>query len=254
MFDKLLPETKAEICTHFEHGLTQKEIAIKFNISQSTVSKTIKNHRIRGFYARKKGSGRKKILSVQDMKFLEAKVDSKPKIGSNKLKSTLAQVKSVEVSARTIRRSLCEINLNGRVACSKPLLTDINVNKRLEHSQTWIDYANEDWDRIIWSDETKINLIGSDGRTYVRRRPGTRYKSKYLKSTAKHGGGCVMVWGCFSSKGVGEITFINDIMNADGYCRILDTCLFKSAKDLKIPDFIFQQDNDPKHTSGLVKE
>ena len=43
-------------------------------------------------------------------------------------------------------------------------------------------------------------------------------------------------------------------MNADRYCRILDYCLLKSVHDLNMKDFIFQHDNDLKHTSAKVKE
>ena len=63
-----------------------------------------------------------------------------------------------------------------------------------------------------------------------------------------------MVWACFSSKGVGEIKIINEIMNSEEYCRILHSSLLKSADDLHMKNFIFQQDNNPKHTSALITE
>jgi hypothetical protein len=40
------------------------------------------------------------------------------------------------------------------------------------HQQRWLEYALEhqhwtldDWSRVVWSDETKINQMGSDGRS-----------------------------------------------------------------------------------------
>ena len=97
-------------------------------------------------------------------------------------------------------------------------------------------------------------MFCSDGRTYVQRKPVSRYKNQNLIPTVKFGGGNSMVWACFSSKRVDEITIIDRIMNADGHCRILDSCLLKSVHDLNMKDFIFQQDNDPKNTSTKVKE
>lgn len=129
-----------------------------------------------------------------------------------------------------------------------------NISSRFEHSLSWINYKQEDWDRIIWSDETKIKLVGSDGHTYVRRKVGTRYHSENLKPTVKFGGGNVMVWGCFSSKGVGKIAFVDGTMDADQYCRILDSCLLESQSKLGMTDFVFRQENDPKHTSETCKE
>lgn len=41
----------------------------------------------------------------------------------------------------------------------------------------------------LWSDETKINLFGSDGVKGVWRHPGEEYKGKCVLPTVKHGGG-----------------------------------------------------------------
>ena len=69
----------------------------------------------------------------------------------------------------------------------------------------------------------------------------------------KYGRGRVMVWGCFSSKGVGKLIFIDDIMDIFLYLDILRNNLWKSARIMGLNQFIFHQDNDPKHTSKLIK-
>ncbi len=94
------------------------------------------------------------------------------------------------------------------------------------------------WNHVLWSDETKINLFGSDGVKRVWRQPGEEYKDKCVLPTVKHGGGSVMVWGCMSAAGTGELQFIEGTMNANMYCDLL--------KQSMIPS---QHDNDPKHTS-----
>ena len=40
------------------------------------------------------------------------------------------------------------------------------------------------------------------------RKPDEEYKDKYVLPTVKHGGGIVMVWGCMSAVGTGELQFI----------------------------------------------
>ncbi len=67
------------------------------------------------------------------------------------------------------------------------------------------------WNHILWSDETKINLFGSDGVKRV-------YKDKCVLPTVKHGGGSVMVWGCMSAASTGELQFIEGTMNANMNC------------------------------------
>ena len=63
-----------------------------------------------------------------------------------------------------------------------------------------------------------------------------------------------MVWGCMGWNGVGALTEVQEIMNADQYCDILDEGVQESFEVLEMPERerIFQQDNDPKHTSKKV--
>ncbi|CAJ0928226.1 unnamed protein product [Ranitomeya imitator] len=77
--------------------------------------------------------------------------------------------------------------------------------------------------------------------------------STCLIPTVKHGGGGVMVWGCFAGDTVGDLFKIEGILNQHGYHSILQRHAIPSGLRLVGPSFIFQQDNDPKHTSRLCK-
>ncbi len=97
------------------------------------------------------------------------------------------------------------------------------------------------WNNVLWSDETKINLFGSDGVKHVWRQPGELYKDKCVLPTVKHGGGGVIVWGCMS--GTGELQFIKGTMNANMYCDILKQSMIPSLRRLG-RSAVFQHDND----------
>ncbi len=109
------------------------------------------------------------------------------------------------------------------------------------------------WNHVLWSDETKINLFGSEGVKRVWRHPGEEYKDKCLGKTptVKHGVGSVMVWGCMSAAGTGELQFIEGTMNANMYCDILKQSMIPSLWRLG-RRAVFQHDNDPKHTSKMT--
>jgi hypothetical protein len=53
---------------------------------------------------------------------------------------------------------------------------------------------------------------------------------------------------------VGRLVFIDGKMDKFVYHRILVENLKQSAEGFGINRFIFQQDNDPKHISKIVKE
>ncbi len=86
----------------------------------------------------------------------------------------------------------------------------------------------------------------------------TRTLAHHLSNTVptvKHGGGSIILWGCFSAAGTGRLVAIEGKMNAAKYRDILDENLLQSAQDLRLGRrFTFQQDNDPKHTAKITKE
>ena len=53
----------------------------------------------------------------------------------------------------------------------------------------------------MWSDETKIKLFGINSTCRVWRGKNAEYDTI---PTVKHGGGNIMLWGCFSAKGTGR--------------------------------------------------
>ena len=75
--------------------------------------------------------------------------------------------------------------------------------------------------KILWSDETKIELFGLNAKRHVWRKPGTI-------PVVKHGGGSIMVWACFSS--AGEMGKIDGKMDGAKYRTILEENLMESAK------------------------
>ncbi len=97
------------------------------------------------------------------------------------------------------------------------------------------------WNHVMWSDETKINLFGSDGVECVWWQPGEEYKDKFVLPTVKHGGGGVMVWGCMSAAVTGELQFTEGTMNANMYCDILKQSMIPSLRRLGFRA-VFQQE------------
>ena len=52
-----------------------------------------------------------------------------------------------------------------------------------------LDWTVEDWKTVVWSDETKINRLGSDGRKWAWKRAGEGLSDRLVEETVKFGGG-----------------------------------------------------------------
>ncbi len=88
------------------------------------------------------------------------------------------------------------------------------------HVQARLKLANdseENWVKVLWSDETKIELFGIISTRHVWRRRNVAYDPKNTFPTIKHGGGNIMLWGCFSAKGTGQLHHIKGTMDRAMY-------------------------------------
>jgi len=102
----------------------------------------------------------------------------------------------------------------------------------------------------LWTDESKFEIFGQKRRKYDRRASSEKMHPDCIIPTVKHGGGSVMVWGCFSYTGVGDHR-IKGTLEQKGYHSILSRHCIPSGKRLIGRGFVVQQDNDPKRTSKL---
>ena len=69
---------------------------------------------------------------------------------------------------------------------------------------------------------------------YMWRKKGETYNPKKTVHTVKQGGGNVILWGCFSSSGTGNLVKVQGIMRKEDYIRILDENVKESAEKLQL--------------------
>ena len=144
--------------------------------------------------------------------------------------------------------------MKGHSVMRKPLLQNHHKKARLRFTTAHGDKDRTFWRYVLWSDESKIELLGHNDNRYVWRKKGEACKLKNIP-TVKHGGGSIMLWGCFVVGGTVALHKIDGIMRKENYVEILMQHLKTSVKKLKLGrKWVFQMDNDPKHTSKVVKK
>lgn len=79
---------------------------------------------------------------------------------------------TVSVTARIVRNVLPKMGLRATVAPKKPCLSKKNIRARLSWAnkacKAHIDWALDDWKRVVWSDESKIDGFGSNFSSIVQ--------------------------------------------------------------------------------------
>ncbi|KAK4521097.1 uncharacterized protein ATC70_013041 [Mucor velutinosus] len=242
--------------TMLRSNVSIREIAEKLSLGKSTIGR-IRMENCPGVKTSK--GGRLRVLSEADKRYCVRKV-TKERVSSAVKVTKMLKNFQMKVHPETVRRALRTAGLGAIEKEKKPLLSDANVKKRLAWCKQHKDWTVDDWKRVIWTDETKINRFNSDGRQWAWIRSGEQLQNHHVKLTVKHGGGSIMFWSAITYAGVGWMCKINGNMDKALYKETLQdeleqTIAFSVEKlGFSREQVIFQQDNDPKHTSNLVKE
>lgn len=247
------PQERKIIWECFQKHKNVTKVAELLTFSRGRVKNALKHFKTKKSFENLPRKKPRKTTCYDDRKIVHmSKVD--PFLTSTEIRTRMDEYHNVKVSAQTIRRRLQENSLNGRIARRKPNVSKKNIARRLSFAKQHQQKDAKFWDLVVWSDESKFNVFGNDGRPYVRRPPLTELSPRYTKKTVKHGGSSVMVWGCFNASGVGPIVKIDGKMTGVMYKDIIAEHLDGDyADDLPLA-WIFQQDNDPKHCSRVVKD
>ncbi len=239
-------------------GEGYKNISKALLISQNTVAKVVQTFKKDGTATiSQRHPGRPRKLTPRQERLLMRRVEENRHASSLQLSKEVESQTGVNIFRDIIRRTLQRNGMHGCHPRKKPLLKPRHKKAPLEFARVHADRDEDYWYSILWSDETKINVFGTDGFKTVWRRKGEEYKEKCMVPTVKHGGGSVLMWDCMSAAGVGELHFIDGIMNSQMYCSILKEKMLPSLRALGRRAH-FQHDNDPKHTSkttvGFLKK
>ena len=196
--------------------------------------------------------GRKRKTDDRDDREIVKMVKQDRFITAKKIKTDVPALQGLSLTVIRDRIRACG-GMTSRWAVKKPFISSKNQTKRLEWAKEHLHWTKEQWRQVLWTDESPF-VLRYNGRRRVWRLPGERNDPKCCTGSVKHDK-TIMIWGCFAAHGVGILHLIDGIMDQHIYLDIVENCLLPSA-DLLFgrENWIFQQDNDPKHTARRVKD
>lgn len=254
MVKQLAHDTQQNIKSLLNSGYSYTEIMKRIPEAKRS---TISDYKNKFFKNRPENqSGRKSSLSDTTRSYIRRK------LVSGEFRTAKDVHRYLDATGHTIGYSSClktlkSMDFQASIKKKKPFLKPIHMKKRLAQAKAHQYWTNNDWRRMVFSDETKVNVWGSDGVKYYWKRPDDKLQFHHLDLTVKGNNGSVMVWGCITYEGPGYACQITDgTMKKEDYIHILNTTL-KDTLDwygYNPEDIYFQQDNDPKHTAKATKQ
>ncbi len=256
-WQRTLWDLRIRIVALHKDGRVYKKFGNSLELSYSTVARVIQRFSKTGFTRNRPGKGQSKKLSPRAVRQVQKLASKNRRMSAASIALEVAEAEGQLVSAQTICHTLQQVSLHGSRPRRKPLLKLAHKKARKQFAEDNLSKSMNYRNHVLWSDETKINLFGSDGVQHVWWRPGEEYIVNYIIQvncvlpTVKHGGVSNMVRGCMSAAGTGELQFIEWNMDSNMYCDILKQNVMPSLKKLGWTA-VFQHDNDPKHTTKMT--
>ena len=164
---KLTIEQRAQAILMLENGFSTRDIAAKVGCgSHSSIVRLKKKYQETGKVENKKRTGRPCKLNDRNERTIIRRLINGECSNAIQLQKSLKTNDEIEVSSNTVRRALQKNGLVARVKRKKPLLSKKHREKRLKFAKRYKDWTISDWNKVVWSDESKFQIFGSDGRQY----------------------------------------------------------------------------------------
>ena len=219
--------------------------------SKSVVGRVVKSYNDTGKIFSAFKTSRPRKTSAREDRIMQ-RMSLKDRFKScTEIKRVMNSTSCVNVSRQTVSRRLQEIGLFNRIPRKKPLVSSKNKKKRFEFANRYVIWTYENWAKVFFSNESKFNLFGNDGKNNVKRRI-QRLSAKCTKKTVKFGGGSVMVFGMFSSQGTTPLVRLQTRVNAQIYKNIVQDHVVPIIQNSGFDRATFMQDNAPCHKAKVI--
>ena len=192
-------------------GYSQHQIKGKTGLGKGTIRRISKE--VDGNKENNPGGHRSK-LSAHDKQSIAHQIKSGKLENAVEATQFINGIIPNHVTPQTVRNALKESGFYSASKKKTPLLKQAHHLQHLQFATYHENWTVEDWKRVLWTDETKINRIGSDGKVYIWKERGEPLSDRTTSPTVKYGGGGnLMVWGCMGWNRVGKLTEVQGIMD-----------------------------------------
>ena len=130
------------------------------------------------------------------------------------------------ISTQTVCNCLRQSGLLPRRACIRIPLTRLHKEARLNWAQDQINWTDNDWDPVLFTDESRYCIDITYRRIPLWRRSGERFQDANISERDRYGGGSIMVWASISRGGRTDLHIvIRGMITGVRYKdEILDVC------------------------------
>ena len=235
-----------------EAGMTQVDVAMRLGVHFNTVYRLWRRYQQSNSVRDRPRSGRPRVTSRRQDNFIRTTHVR------NRFQPASVTSRSIprlrRISPRTVRNRLREARIRPRRPAIRPVSLRRHRVARLAWCRRHLRYTNRDWQRVLFTDESRFLLDSYDGRIRVCRGAGERFNNGCVIERRQMGGGSVMIWGGITTRARTPLVFIEGNLSGQRYrdevVRPHVIPFIRNANQV----ITFQQDNARPHTAGIVRD
>ena len=231
-----------------EAGMRAADVAGRFGCNERTIYRLQAHFRQTGSAKDRPRSGRPRKKTPHEDRYLVMSSRRNRFMAASKLTEHLRHATGTRITVYTARNRLRAARLHSRRPYKGIQLTGRHRTTHVNWARQHSGWARRQWSRVVFTDESKFNLHGPDGRIRVWRRRGERLDPANSMKYDRYGGGSVMIWGGISYNGKTDLRTVRGNLNVVRYCADIITPLIVPYIANSNAD-VLQQDNARCHTA-----
>ena len=246
---RLSSEERAQVLAMLECGRTQEQVSRRFNVSRSTIVRIIRRKRTTGTHADRPRSGRPRVTSIRQDNYIRQRHLRNRFVTAESTSRVLVGNRGHPISRFTVKRRLRDRGIK----CHRPYRGVILTRRHRQQRLQWArNQRGQNWQRVVFSDESRFNVSNADGRIRVYRRRYERSANNCVLQHNRYGGGGVMVWGAFNHRFKSPLVVCQGNITARSY---INQILRPVAVPLlqQRPGMVLQQDNARPHVAVMTR-
>ncbi|CAD6199639.1 unnamed protein product [Caenorhabditis auriculariae] len=164
----LTDNDKRTIVVGRQNGLTMMTFAGMFGVTEACISQFLKRRKAQDGSTNSQRAGRSRVTGRNDDRNVLKTSRTNPRLTAPAIRREFFLHSPSPPSVSTVKRRLNAAGIMGRRPVKKPLISEKNRAARVKWTKEHHNWTRQDWNKILWSDESKFLLFGSDGIQWDR--------------------------------------------------------------------------------------
>ncbi|GFW21150.1 transposable element Tcb1 transposase [Trichonephila clavipes] len=246
---------RGRIIGKIEEGRKITDVAREFDIAHSVVSWLWKSFKTTGMCSRRHGGGHVRSTTPAEVRYIVLSAKKNRRTTAQQVANQFLAASGKQITRNTVARRL----RGGGLYASRPVVcVPLTIQHRTARLQWYHEHHNwteQDWECVLFSDESRFSLSLDCRHQLISRESGTAYHPENIQENDRYPTCIIMVWVGIMINGRTRLhVVVNGTMTGQRYIDevlLPHVRLFRGAVGDK---FVFMDDNATCHRTLTVQD